>query len=225
MSHVPLERITPLSDTASALTLAVVDYGIGNLRSAEKGLQFVGANARLCENPDEVVNADAVVLPGVGAYGSCVSALQNSGMSEALGEVVHRSIPLLGVCVGMQLLFSSSEESPRAVGLGLVDGAVRRLVGAPRLPHMQWNQLAPFVDNTSATDITREYFWRNLGEDPWMYFVHSFAADCGPSTIAQSSYPTPFCAAIATDTLWATQFHPEKSAGIGEQILKNFLSL
>ena len=192
--------------------IAVIDYGIGNLRSAEKALQSVGAHARLVSDPGELVDASAVVLPGVGSFGRCAEALESGGWSQPIREVVERKVPFLGICVGFQLLYETSEESPAARGLGLLQGSVRRLPGAVKLPQMQWNRLEVVQENTLL----------GKDEEHWMYFVHSYAPEIGPETIATCEYGGPVAAAVQVGMLCGVQFHPEKSGDQGLALLRSF---
>jgi imidazole glycerol-phosphate synthase subunit HisH len=197
--------------------IAVLDYGIGNLRSAEKALQHVGGDARLVTSPDEARDADAVVLPGVGAFGACMDALRASGLDEVAMEAVDDGKPFLGICVGMQLLYDGSDEDPDAKGLGIVPGRIRRLPDGVKHPQMQWNLL----------ELARpdDPLVQELGAEPWVYFVHSYAAEDTGDTIATCDYGGPVVGVIGRDQLWATQFHPEKSGPIGLQLLRNFVQL
>ena len=197
----------------TAPKIAVLDYGIGNLRSAEKGLQKVGADARLVTDPHEAEAADAVVLPGVGAFGACMDALRASGLDKVAVEASKAGTPFLGVCVGMQLLYAGSEESPGADGLGILPGTIRRLPGGVKHPQMQWNILD--VDGDPA-------LLRGLERPLWVYFVHSYAAERHAGVVATCDYGGPVVAAVERDCLWATQFHPEKSGTAGLGILANF---
>jgi glutamine amidotransferase len=197
--------------------IAVLDYGIGNLRSAEKALQHLGADARLVSEPDEADGADAVVLPGVGAFGSCMRALRASGLDRVALEAVDRGTPFLGVCVGMQLLYEGSEEDADEKGLGIIAGRVRRLPDGVKHPQMQWNRL----DMCKPADPLLQ----DLAPDgePWVYFVHSYAPeDTGDDVIATCDYGGDVVAAIGRPNLWATQFHPEKSGVVGLRLLRNF---
>jgi glutamine amidotransferase len=196
--------------------IAVLDYGIGNLRSAEKAFEHVGASAILTADPAEVASADGVVLPGVGAFGRCREALAESGLDQVALDAVASGRPFLGICVGMQLLYESSEESPGVAGLGVLSGTVRRLPDGVKHPQMQWNQLDM---------VTESPLFDGLGERPWMYFVHSFAADRTQDTIATCDYGGPVTAAAARENVMATQFHPEKSGAAGLRLLTNFLAI
>jgi glutamine amidotransferase len=200
--------------------IAVLDYGIGNLRSAEKALAFVGADVRLITDVDEAEGASGVVLPGVGAYGACASALYASGLDKVVRRAVDEGVPFLGICVGYQLMFEGSDESPDAEGLGIFSGRVEKLGGGLKLPQIQWNQ------------VRREWEGRMLptGEvDPWFYFVHSYvpvpSGSSRDSTVGTAEYGDRFAAAIETEKVWGVQFHPEKSGDKGLALLRRFVEL
>jgi glutamine amidotransferase len=197
--------------------VAVLDYGIGNLRSAEKALQHVGAAARLVTEAGDVEAADAVVLPGVGAFGACAQALRESGLEKPAREAIEAGIPFFGVCVGFQLLYESSVESPGARGLGVFSGAVTSLPAGVKHPQMQWNVLEP-----AGTDLP--ILLEGLGARPWVYFVHSFAPPVGAETVAVCDYGGPVAAMANRGTLWGAQFHPEKSGTAGLALLANFVA-
>jgi len=198
----------------SPTLIAVLDYGIGNLRSAQKALQHVGADARLTDDPGLVRDAAGVVLPGVGAFGRCMDALRASKLDAVALEAVDAGQPFLGICVGMQLLYDGSDETPGAKGLGVLPGTVRKLSDAVKRPQMQWNIL----------DIVRPSpMFDGLDDPAWVYFVHSFAADDQTNTVATCDYGGPLCAAVERDNVFATQFHPEKSGPNGLQLLANFV--
>ena len=195
--------------------VAVLDYGIGNLRSAQKALERVGADARLTADSGLIADADAVVLPGVGAFGACMDALRACRLDEVAVAAANDDRPFLGVCVGMQMLYEGSEESPDAVGLGVLPGRLRLLPDTVKRPQMQWN----------LVDVRRPSQLFATVEDPvWLYFVHSYAADAdGESVIATCDYGGPVAAAVERDGLWATQFHPEKSGTVGLELLRGFV--
>ena len=194
--------------------IAVLDYGIGNLRSAEKALQHVGADARLVDDPDEVAGAAGVVLPGVGAFGRCAEALSASGLDRAVNDAVDRGIPFLGICVGFQLLYEGSEEDPSATGLGILPGTVRRLPVGVKHPQMQWNTL----------EIGHSDLLAGMPEPAWVYFVHSFAPERTEDTTSTCDYGGPVVATAERGRVWGTQFHPEKSGAVGLSILSNFVA-
>ncbi len=195
--------------------IAVLDYGIGNLRSAEKALQNVGADARLVTSPDEAAGAVGVVLPGVGNFGRCIEALKDTELDRAALAAVEAGTPFLGICVGMQMLYEESEESPGIRGLGVLRGANRLLPESVKRPQMQWNVL----------EITRSEggLLRGLDDPAWMYFVHSYAPELTEDVVATCDYGTSVVAAVERGNVWATQFHPEKSGDSGMQVLRNFV--
>jgi len=199
------------------MTIAVVDYGIGNLRSAEKALQHLGADARLTARADDIAGADAVVLPGVGNFGACMQALRASGLERVTREAATDGRPFLGICVGMQMLFDGSDESPDAAGLGIVAGRITRLPASVRLPQMGWNTLEPQGDPRLLC---------GLPGPVWCYFVHTFAPEPADDAVvaAWCDYGRRFAAAIERGPLWATQFHPEKSGDVGLAMLGNFVT-
>jgi glutamine amidotransferase len=198
--------------------LAVLDYGIGNLRSAEKALQHVGSDARLVDDAASVEAADGVVLPGVGAFGACARALRDSGLDKPALAALEAKVPFFGVCVGFQLLYQGSVESPGAAGLGVFAGTVGALPQGVKHPQMQWNTLE--VHGAVAPAALG-----GLGQHPWFYFVHSFAPPVGDETVAVCDYGGPVAALAARGSLWGAQFHPEKSGVTGLALLANFVRL
>jgi imidazole glycerol-phosphate synthase subunit HisH len=202
--------------------IAVLDYGIGNLRSAEKALQHVGAAARLVTDPAEAEAADALVLPGVGAFGACADALRQRGLEEPARQALHAGVPFFGVCVGFQLLYEGSVESPSARGLGVFPGMVGPLPPGVKHPQMQWNRLTAPARHDDAEEPA---LLRGLGERPWVYFVHSFAPPVGAETVAVCDYGGPVAALARRGSLWGAQFHPEKSGVAGLSLLANFVAL
>ncbi len=197
--------------------IAVLDYGIGNLRSAQKALQHVGADARLTVDHGLIADADAVVLPGVGAFGACMTALRDADLEVAVEAAVDSGRPFLGVCVGMQMLFDTSEEDPTAIGLGVIPGTVRWLGSALPRPQMQWNLLTL----TQPDDP----MFGGLAADAWVYFVHSLhGVPEDPGVVAATcSYGATVNAAFRLGNVFATQFHPEKSGEWGLALLRNFV--
>jgi imidazole glycerol-phosphate synthase subunit HisH len=196
--------------------IAVLDYGIGNLHSAQKALERVGADARLTADHGLIRDAAAVVLPGVGAFGACVRALRGAGLWEIAIESAGDGRPFLGVCVGMQLLFDESEESPGVRGLGVIPGVVRWIPPGVKRPQMQWNR---------ATVLRPDPLLRGL-EQPWFYFVHSLhgVPNDQADVAATIEYGAVLNAAFRRGTVFATQFHPEKSARDGLALLANFVA-
>ena len=194
--------------------IAVLDYGIGNLRSAEKALLAVGADARLVDDPDAAADADGVVLPGVGAFGRCAEALARTGLGDAALGAIARGVPFLGICVGFQLLYEGSEEDPTATGLGVFPGTVRRLPDGVKHPQMQWNTL----------DVGRSDLLAGVPDPAWVYFVHSYAPERTGATTSTCDYGGEVVATGERDRVWGTQFHPEKSGAVGLGILANFVA-
>jgi glutamine amidotransferase len=202
--------------------VAVLDYGIGNLRSAQKALEKVGADGRLTADHGLIADAAGIVLPGVGAFGRCMEALGEAGLAEVAREAATAATtgegrPFLGVCVGLQMLFDGSDESPDAEGLGVIGGRVELLPEGVKRPQMQWNVLRWAEGSPLA-----------VGQpDPaWMYFVHSFwaRAEVPADVTATCDYGTDVTAAIHRGRLWATQFHPEKSGTNGLRLLETFVA-
>jgi glutamine amidotransferase len=196
--------------------LAVIDYGIGNLRSAVKAMARVGGAAALIDDPTELSGASGVVLPGVGAFGRCAEALDAGGWREPLLEVIEAGLPFLGICVGFQLLYESSEESPEAKGLGVFSGEVTRLSGDVKLPQIQWNSLRLLRESTLLPRST---------DGAWMYFVHSYAPPVGDETTAVCEYGGQVAAAVERASLFGCQFHPEKSGAEGLALLGRFAAV
>jgi glutamine amidotransferase len=200
--------------------VAVIDYGVGNLRSAEKALCRAGADARLVTRAAEVRTAAGAVLPGVGHFGRCSEALAASGLWEVAQDAAVGAAgggkPFLGICVGMQLLYEGSEEAPKARGLEAFSGKVAVLDGGVRRPQMQWNLLSVKAGSRLLA---------GLEEGTWVYFVHSYAAPIGEETVATCDYGGPVAAALEQGNLFATQFHPEKSASAGLRTLGNFVAV
>jgi glutamine amidotransferase len=198
---------------AGAPKIAVIDYGIGNLRSAEKALQHVGADASLTASRAQIEAADAVVLPGVGAFGRCMEAIREVELDGVATEAAAAGTPFLGICVGMQMMFDRSEETPEASGLGILEGTVIALSDDVRRPQMQWNILDVVVEDALFAGI----------DDPWFYFVHSYAPERTASVIATCEYGGDVVAAVRQGNTVATQFHPEKSGDNGLTLLSNFV--
>jgi len=196
--------------------IAVLDYGIGNLRSAEKALQRVGGDAHLITDPADATEATGIVLPGVGAFGRCMLALRATGLDRVALDAVTAGTPFLGICVGMQMLYDGSDEDPAVSGLGVLAGKIRLLPDGVKRPQMQWNRLDAVVRDSPML--------AGLGEGPWLYFVHSYAPELSEDVVATCDYGGPVVAAAARDRVWATQFHPEKSGPAGLRLLANFVA-
>ena len=200
--------------------IAVIDYGVGNLFSVEKAFAALGADVRVTSDEAVIRAADKIVLPGVGAFGDCMKNLEASGLIPVLLDCVAKGKPLLGICVGLQILFDGSEESPGVRGLGLIPGLVKK-IQAPglKVPHMGWNSLAVREPRQKAD------LFAGLGEKPYVYFVHSYhAVPEDPAVITSvTEYGEQLTASVAKGNVQATQFHPEKSGDVGLHILKNFI--
>lgn len=203
--------------------VAVLDYGIGNVHSAQKALERGGADARLTADPELIASADGVVLPGVGAFGACMAALRDAGLEQPAHDAVASGRPFLGICVGMQMLFTNSEENPDATGLGIIPGTVRWIPTVPeigpKIPQMQWNRLNIVQPNDPMLT--------ELGAYPWVYFVHSLhGVPDDPAVVAATvEYGTTLNAAFRLDNVFAAQFHPEKSSAPGLALLSNFVGV
>ena len=193
--------------------VAVLDYGIGNLRSAQKSLERMGADARLTADAGLIAEAAGVVLPGVGAFGPCMAALRDTGLDEQARAAAAGGRPFLGICIGLQLLYDGSEEAPGIAGLGILPGTVRLLPGNVKRPQMQWNRLEVRTPSPLLAGL----------DDAWVYFVHSYAAPLTDNVVAACEYGGPVAAVVADGNVWATQFHPEKSARPGLRLLENFV--
>ncbi|HWK26872.1 MAG TPA: imidazole glycerol phosphate synthase subunit HisH [Solirubrobacter sp.] len=197
--------------------IAIADYGMGNRRSVEKALEHVGARSTVTADPAEIRAAAAIILPGVGAFPEAMRHLERSGLGEVLVERAAAGVPLLGICLGMQLLFESTTEHEGAPGLGILPGTVTRLE-SPRLPHIGWN-LVTFERPSTLTE--------GLGDAAAFYHVHSFA--CRPAdpadVVGTSSYGERFVSIVERDNIMASQFHPEKSSRDGLRMLRNFAQL
>lgn len=195
--------------------VALLDYGVGNLHSAAKALDRAGADVRRVEAVEDAAGTAALVVPGVGAYGACLAGLGRAGGAEAVAAWIKGGQPLLGICVGMQLLFEGSEEGPVRDGIGAIAGTVRRLPTTVKVPHIGW-------DSLEARPGSR--LLAGLPADARFYFVHSYAPETGdPAVAAVCDYGMPFAAAVERDNLFGTQFHPEKSGSGGLTLLANFV--
>lgn len=199
--------------------ISIVDYGMGNLRSVEKALEKLGFEARLVSTPEEVGAATKLILPGVGAFGDAMRGLDQRGLIEPIRSAAASATPILGICLGMQVFFDSSEEDPGIAGLSLIPGTVRRFRTTElKVPHMGWNDLA---------DINGSKLLANLGPSPYVYFVHSYfvVPEDSRAAAAYTTYGGRFVSAVETENIYGTQFHPEKSQAIGMKILQNFAEI
>ena len=202
--------------------ITIVDYGVGNLFSLKSSFGFVGEEARVSGDPEVIPHAEKIILPGVGAFADAAQKLRAPGLDEALRQAVHRGTPLLGICLGMQLLFDKSYEYGEHAGLSLIPGNVRPIAdvipSGLKIPHIGWNALR-FTENRSP-------IFRDTREGECVYFVHSYyAADCAPAVTATAEYGAELTAAVQRDNVLGCQFHPEKSGREGLRILKAFCDL
>ncbi len=200
--------------------IAIIDYDAGNIKSVEKALLHLGEQPVITRDRDVILKSDKVILPGVGAFGDAMAKLKEYNLIEVIHEVVERKIPFLGICLGLQLMFESSEESKGVEGLGLLKGHILRIPEKEglKIPHMGWN-------NISVREDSR--LFQNLPENPYVYFVHSYYLKAEDPAIvaATTDYSVTIHAAVEKENLFACQFHPEKSSDVGLQILKNFVEL
>jgi len=200
--------------------IAIIDYDAGNLKSVEKALIKVGAEPVVTRDASVILQADKVILPGVGAFGEAMEKLESFGLVETIRKVVEKGTPFLGICLGLQLLFEYSEEKEGCKGLSLLKGGIKRIPDAPglKVPHMGWNSL-------KVTEDAK--LFRNLPEDPYVYFVHSYYLQAEEPEIvaATAEYGVTIHASVEKDNIFACQFHPEKSGEIGLAILDNFCAL
>lgn len=200
--------------------VAIIDYDAGNIKSVEKAMQLLGQEVKITRDRDEIMAADHVILPGVGAFGDAMEKLHQYGLVEVIHEVTKKGTPFLGICLGLQLLFERSDEAPGVEGLGVLKGDILKLPDKEgyKIPHMGWNSL----------DFPREgRLFKGLGEHPYVYFVHSYYLKAAEEVIvtATADYTTTIHASVEKDNVFACQFHPEKSSDVGLQILKNFVEL
>ena len=199
--------------------IAIIDYDAGNLKSVEKALLFLGEEVKVTSNAEEILAADKIILPGVGAFGDAMEKLNTRGLSDTIREAVKRKIPLLGICLGLQLLFESSEESPGVSGLSILKGQIKRIPDKEgfKVPHIGWNSL---VVNPESK------LFRDIPQDSYVYFVHSYYLHAEePIVAATTDYVVDIHAAVEKNQVFACQFHPEKSGEIGLKLLKNFATM
>lgn len=200
--------------------IAIIDYDAGNIRSVEKALQFLGQEVTITRRGDEILAADKVILPGVGAFGDAMEKIRQYELEDVIHQVVEQKTPFLGICLGLQLLFEQSEESPGARGLGLLKGQILRIPEGEgrKIPHMGWNSLK--FQNEGR-------LFRGIPDGAYVYFVHTYYLKAADETIVKASteYGTKIHASVEQDNIFACQFHPEKSGDTGLQILQNFIDL
>jgi len=200
--------------------IAIIDYDAGNIKSVEKALELLGEEIVLTRDSETILSADKIILPGVGAFGDAMSNLRSYGLDLVIHEAVKRKIPFLGICLGLQLLFESSEESPGVEGLGILKGKILRIPDQDglKIPHIGWNSLE--LKNNGR-------LFKGLEGEPYVYFVHSYYLKAEEEEIvrAATTYSTYIHASVEKDNVFACQFHPEKSSAVGLAILKNFADL
>jgi glutamine amidotransferase len=198
--------------------IAIIDYGMGNLRSVQKAFEKIGATARIVPFPRDLEHARGIVLPGVGAFGQAMENLRARGWDSALRHAATRGVPLIGICLGMQLLFESSEEMGQHQGLGILRGAVKRFDGDLKIPQMGWNQ----IHSKRTTPLLRD-----VADGSYAFFVHSYY--CAPRdesvVLATTDYGVEFASIVGQKNIFGAQFHPEKSQSVGLKILENFVEI
>ena len=205
--------------------IAIIDYGMGNLRSVSKAVELCGGNVDIISDADNIKNYNSIILPGVGAFEPAIKKLKQNGLDVAIKEHIQNKKMFLGICLGFQLLFSESYEDGLHKGLNIVEGTVEKFVPKQNekliIPHMGWNKI--FISETNKT--TKEMY-KNIKDESYVYFVHSYF--CKPANkeyiATTTNHSIDFCSSIAIDNIWGCQFHPEKSSEIGLQLLKNFVS-
>lgn len=200
------------------LTIAIIDYGAGNLRSVRNTLAHLGADVRTVSTPDDLAGAQKIVLPGVGAFGRGMQALDAAGFVAPLRHAAAEGVPLIGICLGMQFLFEASDELGQHVGLGLLPGRVTRFPPGPKVPHIGWNQLHRRRDDPLLAGVD---------DGAYAYFVHSYYVDAGDpaDVLATTDYGIDFASVVRRENVFGIQPHPEKSQAVGQQILRNFLEM
>lgn len=201
--------------------IAIIDYGAGNIQSVYKALKFIGADCKVTSNKDEILNADGAILPGVGSFGDAMDTMTKRGIKDTIIEYTKSGKPFLGICLGLQLLFPESEETPGVKGLDIFKGTITKIPNQNRtlkIPHMGWNNISIKQKNGIFKDIEGE---------PYVYFVHSFYLKAQDKDIvaATTQYGVEIDAAVQKGNIIATQFHPEKSGEVGLKMLKNFVEM
>ena len=200
--------------------IAIIDYDAGNIKSVEKAMEYLGQEVKVTRDSKEILSADKVILPGVGAFGDAMGKLRQYGLDQVIHEVVKKEIPLLGICLGLQLLFERSDETPGVEGLGVLKGEILRIPDKEglKIPHMGWNSLK--YPNEGR-------LFKGILEDSYVYFVHSYYLKAKDESIvtATTEYSSLIHASVERGNVFACQFHPEKSSDVGMQILNNFVNL
>jgi imidazole glycerol-phosphate synthase subunit HisH len=198
--------------------IAIIDYGAGNLRSVQKAIEHLGGTAKVTSDPTEIMQSDKVILPGVGAFGKAVEALDQLHLRSPILAVIEKGVPFLGICLGLQLLFETSEESPGAQGLAVLQGRVRRFAQGLKVPHLGWN---------AVTQTRPSLLWQEVPNDSYFYFAHSYYIQPADHSlfIGVTHYGDTVPVAINRGPLFGLQFHPEKSQKFGLAVLHNFITL
>lgn len=200
--------------------IAIIDYGAGNIQSVYKALKFIDCECKITSDKNEILNADGAILPGQGEFGDCMNSIKNSGIKETVDEFIKTGKPFLGICVGLQLLFEKSEESPKTQGLGIFKGTIKRIPNGEglKIPHMGWN---------SIEIKKRDGLLKGVESGEYFYFVHSYYLDAEDKDIvsSQTRYGVKIDASVSRNNVYATQFHPEKSGEAGLKLLNNFKKL
>ena len=200
--------------------ISILDYGAGNLRSVQNTLGEIGAEYELIHDAAALSRATKIILPGVGHFGQMMRALDQMQVRDALIERMRFGIPFLGICLGLQALFESSDEAPGERGLGLFKGEIRRFSASARVPHMGWNRIDPSAEPRNGAKLLAD-----LGPHPYLYFAHSYYAPVTDATAATCNYTVPYTAMLESKNIHGVQFHPEKSGPIGLKIVRNFVEL
>ncbi len=197
--------------------IAIIDYGAGNIQSVYKALKYLGIDCAITSDKNEILNADGAILPGQGEFSDCMNSITESGIKDTVMEFINTGKPFLGICVGLQLLFEGSEESPDTKGLGIFKGIIKRIPNGEglKIPHMGWN---------SIDIVKNDKLFNGVDNGSYFYFVHSYYLDAEEKDIVstQTEYGVKIDASVSRNNIYATQFHPEKSGEIGLEILKNF---
>lgn len=200
--------------------IAIIDYGFGNLRSVSKALSLLSINSKITDSRQEIQDASAIIFPGVGSFGDCIKNLNDKDIIKPIKDSIKSGKPFLGICLGLQILFDSSEESPGSKGLSLLDGSIDKIQFESnnlKVPHMGWNQVE--IKNKSK-------ILKDIPNNSWFYFVHSYKSSVDETfTDSVSNYGNDFASSISIDNIFATQFHPEKSSSLGLKVLKNFCEI
>lgn len=200
--------------------IAIIDYGAGNIQSVYKALKYLGIDCAITSDKNEILNADGAILPGQGEFSDCMNSITESGIKDTVMEFINTGKPFLGICVGLQLLFEGSEESPDTKGLGIFKGIIKRIPNGEglKIPHMGWN---------SIDIVKNDKLFNGVDNGSYFYFVHSYYLDAEEKDIVstQTEYGVKIDASVSRDNIYATQFHPEKSGEIGLKLLGNFIQL